>query len=66
MNLNNRGIWRKRGHYQTQAFYKKDKKETSIMVCGGIGSCGYRTQLIKFTENVNKVTYQEALKKKKW
>lgn len=35
------------------------------MVCGGIGSCGYRTQLIKFTENVNKVTYQEALKKKK-
>lgn len=34
------------------------------MVCGGIGSCGYRTQLIKFTENVNKVTYQEALKKK--
>lgn len=65
VNMNNGGIWRKRGHYPPQAFYEKDKKPTSIMVWGGIGPRGYRTQLIKFSENVNKVTYQEALQKNK-
>ena len=32
------------------------------MVWGGIGPRGYRTQLIKFVQNVDKETYQEALK----
>lgn len=65
VDLNNGGIWRKRGHYPPQAFYEKDKKPTSIIIWGGIGPRGYRTQLIKFAEHVNKVTYKEELEKNK-
>ena len=40
------------------------KKQTSIMIWGGIDSSGYRIQLIKFSEHVNKITYKDELAKK--
>lgn len=63
-NTINNGIWRVPGKYPPQSFYTKTQKPLSVMVWGGIGPYGYRTQLLHFEQNVNSFTYCYELIKK--
>ena len=61
VDLNGRGIWRKRGLYPQGSFFEKDPHPLQIMVWGGIGPRGFRTRLVRFDCHVNATTYCQAL-----
>ena len=63
-NTVNNGIWRIPGQYPPQSFYTKQQKPLSVMVWGGIGPCGYRTQLLHFEQKVDSYRYCYELIKK--
>lgn len=61
MNLHKRGIWRRRGSYPNGSFAETLKHPISVMVWGGIGPNGYRTELIRCPEKVTSETYAKML-----
>lgn len=59
--LNNRGIWRRKGIYPPEAFYQKVSHPISVMIWGGIGPRGYRTQLLRVKGNMKSEDYCNML-----
>ena len=61
VNLIKRGIWRKRGFYPEGSFGQSKQHPLSVMVWGGIGPNGYRTDLIRCPQRVTAITYAQML-----
>ena len=63
VNLNNGGIWRRKGEHPEIAFYEKPQHPVSCMIWGGIGPRGFRTSLIKLDQTVTAVSPRNLNKK---
>lgn len=61
MDLSTRGIWRKRAEVLEESFYNKSAHQFRVMVFGGIGSDGHKTQLIRIFKSINKEEYVRYL-----
>ena len=61
MNLHKKGIWRKHGHYPNGSFAETEQHPISVMVWGGIGPNGYKTELIRCPDRVISETYAKML-----
>jgi hypothetical protein len=57
VDLSGTGIWRIRGVYPSEVFFRKDAHPVHVMVWGGIGPNGYRTPLIRCPSSVNGEAY---------
>ena len=60
-NLHKKGIWRKRGCYPEGSFAITEKHPISVMVWGGIGPNGFKTDLLRCPERMTALTYANML-----
>jgi transposase-like protein len=61
VNLCGRGIWRKHGVHIPESFIPKVAHPVQVMIWGGIGPGGFRTELIQCPKSVNGQSYIEFL-----
>lgn len=61
INLEKRGIWRRRGCYPTGSFIETIQHPISVMVWGGIGPDGFRTDLLRCPVRVTAESYAKML-----
>jgi len=61
VNLDNGGIWRRRGEYPLGSFYVKHAYPIKCMIWGAIGPRGFRTTLIKIKGSITAKVYIEML-----
>ena len=61
VNLVKRGIWRKRGLFPEGSLVQSKQYPISVMVWGGIGPNGYRTELLRCPPKVTSITYAQML-----
>ena len=60
-NLQKGGIWRRRGTYPPGSFAPKEKHPLTVMVWGGVGPNGYRTDLLLCPPRMNAISYAQLL-----